>query len=515
MKIAIILGTRPEIIKLSPIIRECERRKLDYCIVHTGQHYSYEMDRIFFDELKLPLPGYHLDVGSGSHGRQTGKMLAGIEDILAKEAPDMVYVQGDTNTVLAGALAAAKLHIRIGHVEAGLRSFDRSMPEEVNRVMTDHVSDLLFAPTAASKELLLKEGIPENRIFVTGNTIVDAVRENLRLAGKKLLQNLGLSPKSYLLSTLHRQENVDDRARLTEIFKGLGLVSGECGLPVVLPVHPRTRKMIEAFGLKIPENIRLAEPVGFLEFLEAESNARLVLTDSGGVQEECCILGVPCVTLRENTERPETVQAGANVIAGYRSDTHPAVGAENAGRGQPVAQPVRRRHGRPADHRPVGRRDAGMKIHNHRGQSKRNTETWKKVVIMKVCVIGLGYIGLPTALLLSQKNDVIGVDLKKDVVEKINDKIMPFEEPGLEDLLKRSGMVASTDGTAGGRFHHMRAHALRQGSAHGRPELREVRGRVHRALPGERQPRRGGIDRIPRRLRESRRPYPREVGAEG
>jgi UDP-N-acetylglucosamine 2-epimerase (non-hydrolysing) len=321
MKFAIILGTRPEIIKLSPIIRECERRKLDYCIVHTGQHYSYEMDRIFFDELKLPLPGHHLDVGSGPHGRQTGKMLAGIEDILAKEAPDVVYVQGDTNTVLAGALAAAKLHIRIGHVEAGLRSFDRSMPEEVNRVLTDHVSDLLFAPTDASKELLLKEGIPDSRIHVTGNTIVDAVRENLRLADKKVLRQLGLFPKSYMLSTLHRQENVDDRERLTEIFRGLGIVSAECNLPVVLPVHPRTRKMIDAFGIRIPDSIRLVDPVGFLGFLEAESNARLVLTDSGGVQEECCILGVPCVTLRENTERPETVQAGANVIAGYRSDS--------------------------------------------------------------------------------------------------------------------------------------------------------------------------------------------------
>jgi len=321
MKIAIILGTRPEIIKLSPIIRECERRKLDYCIVHTGQHYSYEMDRIFFDELKLPLPGCHLDAGSGSHGRQTGKMLAGIEDLLVKESPDIVYVQGDTNTVLAGALAAAKLHIRIGHVEAGLRSFDRSMPEEVNRVLTDHVSDLLFAPTPAAKELLLKEGLAESRIFVTGNTIVDAVRENLRLTGKKLLRKMGLSPKSYLLSTLHRQENVDDRARLAEIFKGLGLVSDESGLPVVLPVHPRTRKMIDAFRLKIPESIRLAEPVGFLEFLEAEANARLVLTDSGGVQEEACILGIPCVTLRDNTERPETVQVGANAIAGYRSES--------------------------------------------------------------------------------------------------------------------------------------------------------------------------------------------------
>jgi UDP-N-acetylglucosamine 2-epimerase (non-hydrolysing) len=320
LKYGIILGTRPEIIKLSPIIRECERRGLDYFIVHTGQHYSYEMDRIFFEELKLPVPGHHLDVGSGSHGRQTGKMLAGIEDILAKETPDIVYVQGDTNTVLAGALAASKLHVKIGHVEAGLRSFDRTMPEEINRVVADHISDLLFAPTAATKELLLKEGLSDDRVFVTGNTIVDAVLQNRQLANKKTLDQLGIAAGSYMLSTLHRQENVDDRARLSEIFTGLGLVTREYGMPVILPVHPRTRKMIGEFGIEIPEGVRLIEPVGFLEFLEAESNARLVLTDSGGVQEECCILGVPCVTLRENTERPETVHAGANIIAGYRSD---------------------------------------------------------------------------------------------------------------------------------------------------------------------------------------------------
>ncbi|MGA9141996.1 MAG: UDP-N-acetylglucosamine 2-epimerase (non-hydrolyzing) [Methanocella sp.] len=320
MKFGIILGTRPEIIKLSPIIRECERRGLDYFIAHTGQHYSYEMDRIFFEELKLPAPGHHLDVGSGSHGGQTGKMLAGIEDILVREAPDLIYVQGDTNTVLAGALAASKLHVRIGHVEAGLRSFDRAMPEEINRVIADHIADLLFAPTDATRELLLKEGIPGDRIFVAGNTIVDAVLQNRTLANKKTLGQLGVTAKSYMLSTLHRQENVDDKHRLSEIFRGLGLASGEYGMPVILPVHPRTRKMIDTFGIRIPEGVRLIEPIGFLEFLEAESNAKLVLTDSGGVQEECCILGVPCVTLRENTERPETVYAGANVIAGYRSE---------------------------------------------------------------------------------------------------------------------------------------------------------------------------------------------------
>jgi UDP-N-acetylglucosamine 2-epimerase (non-hydrolysing) len=318
MKFCIILGTRPEIIKLSPIIRECDKGGLDYFIIHTGQHYSYEMDRIFFEELKLPLPRYHLDVGSGSHGHQTGKMLAGIEDILSKEKPGIVYVQGDTNTVLAGALAASKLQIKIGHVEAGLRSFDRSMPEEINRVIADHISDLLFAPTERAKELLLKEGIPESKIFVTGNTVVDAVFENMKIAENSgILEKLGVAPKSYMLSTIHRQENTDDRDRLAEIFHGIGLVSREFNMPIIMPLHPRTRKMLAEFGIEVPAGIKIIEPLGFMEFLKAESNARLVLTDSGGVQEECCILGVPCVTIRENTERPETVEVGANVIAGF------------------------------------------------------------------------------------------------------------------------------------------------------------------------------------------------------
>lgn len=321
MKFCIILGTRPEIIKMSPIIRECAKQSLDYFVIHTGQHYSYEMDRIFFKELELPLPKYNLDVGSGTHGHQTAKMLTGIEDILNLEKPDIVYVQGDTNTVLAGALAASKLHIKIGHVEAGLRSYDRSMPEETNRVIADHISDLLFAPTDGSKALLMKEGIPEERIFVTGNTIVDAVYQNREIARKSdILERLGLKPKSYLLSTLHRQENVDNKARLAEIIKGLELVAREYKVLLILPMHPRTRKMIGEFGIPIPDCIRVIEPTGFMEFLVMEANALMVLTDSGGVQEESCILGVPCVTLRENTERPETIAVGANVLAGYHSE---------------------------------------------------------------------------------------------------------------------------------------------------------------------------------------------------
>ena len=319
--IAIILGTRPEIIKMAPIIRECERRALDYFVLHTGQHYSHQMDSIFFEQLELPAARYNLDVGSASHAEQTGRIMAGVEKVLVDERPDVVLVQGDTNTVLAGALAATKLHIKVGHVEAGLRSYDRTMPEEINRVVADHISDYLFAPTENSRENLRKEGIPEEKIHVTGNTIVDSVYQNLEIAKRKVnvLADLGLKPKEYFLVTAHRQENVDSRERLGEILKGLELVSREFSLPVVFPVHPRTRKMATEFGFEF-DGIKAIEPLGFLEFLQLEANARLALTDSGGVQEETCILGVPCVTLRENTERPETVDVGANVLVGARSE---------------------------------------------------------------------------------------------------------------------------------------------------------------------------------------------------
>lgn len=318
MKIAIILGTRPEIIKMSPIIRECEKQGIDYYILHTGQHYSYEMDIIFFEQLKLPQAKYNLDVGSGKHGEQTGKMLAGIEEILIKDRPDIVLVQGDTNTVLAGALAASKLQIKVGHVEAGLRSFDRTMPEEINRVVADHVSDHLFAPTETSRKYLLNEGIPEEKIFVTGNTVVDAAYQNLEISkkGADILKELGLNEKEYFVATAHRAENVDSKERLRGILSGFSQIYKEFGLPVIFPAHPRTLKMIGEFGLKVPEGTRLIEPLGYLEFLQLENGARLILTDSGGVQEEACILKVPCVTLRENTERPETVDVDANLIAG-------------------------------------------------------------------------------------------------------------------------------------------------------------------------------------------------------
>lgn len=321
MSIAIVLGTRPEIIKMSPIIRECRRRSLNYFVLHTGQHYSYEMDRVFFEELELPLPEYNLDVGSGSHAEQTGKIMMGVEKVLVKEHSDIVLVQGDTNTVMAGALAASKLHIKVGHVEAGLRSFDKSMPEEINRIVADHISDYLFAPTETARNYLRNEGIAEDKIFVTGNTIVDSVYQNQEIAKKKVrvLEDLGLKSKEYFLVTAHRTENVDNRERLREILKGLEMVRKEFSVPVIFPIHPRTRKMIESFGFEL-DGIRVIKPVGFLEFLQLEANAGLTLTDSGGVQEETCILGIPCVTLRDNTERPETLVVGSNVLVGAHAE---------------------------------------------------------------------------------------------------------------------------------------------------------------------------------------------------
>jgi len=321
VKIAVILGTRPEIIKMSPVIRELERRQEDYFILHTGQHYSYNLDRVFFDQLKLPQAKYNLEVGSGSHARQTGKILIGVEKVLLDEKPDIVLVEGDTNSVFAGAFAAAKLRVKVGHVEAGLRSYDRNMPEEINRILTDHCSDYLFAPTEKAKGILLGEGILGSEVFVTGNTIVDAVYQNLEIARGQgnTLSGLNLGAGQYFLVTLHRQENVDDPGRFASILAGLDKVAPQFRMPIIYPIHPHSRKRMDEFGLK-PENITLIEPVSFLDFLQLESSARLILTDSGGVQEEACILGVPCVTLRDNTERPETLEVGANILAGASPD---------------------------------------------------------------------------------------------------------------------------------------------------------------------------------------------------
>jgi len=316
-KIAIIIGTRPEIIKVSSVIRECIARNIEYFIIHSNQHYSENMDAIFFKELELPAPKYNLNVGSGSHSEMTAKILLGLEGILLDEKPDWVLVQGDTNTVMAGALVASKLQIKVGHIEAGLRSYDRSMPEEINRIVTDHISDVLFPPTQKQKDILKNEGIPSEKIIVSGNTIVDAVYQNLVLAEKHSEFNHYVSEKYFLLTT-HRPSNVDSKENLSELVLAITGVSKKYGYPIYFPIHPRTKKQIESFDIEIDAScIKIMDPVGYLEMLVLEKNAHLIFTDSGGIQEEACILRVPSVILRENTERPETLMVGSAMLAGH------------------------------------------------------------------------------------------------------------------------------------------------------------------------------------------------------
>jgi UDP-N-acetylglucosamine 2-epimerase (non-hydrolysing) len=301
-------------IKLAPVILRLRDRGAPVLTVHTGQHYSWNMDRIFFEQLGLPRPDVRLNVGSGTHGEQTARLLAAVERTLVETRPRMVLVQGDTNSTLAGALAAAKLGLPVAHIEAGMRTFDRRMPEEINRVVADHLSGLLFAPTRTALRNLLQEGVARQRIRLTGNTSVDALKSNLGKASSgRMLERSGVRRDRYILMTLHRQENVDREARLREILRGVGLVGRESGLPVIWPVHPRTAKMMKRFGLRPPACVDAAPPLGYFEFLELERNARLVLTDSGGIQEEACLLKVPCVTIWESeTCWIETVQVGAN-----------------------------------------------------------------------------------------------------------------------------------------------------------------------------------------------------------
>ncbi len=321
MKPAIVFGTRPEIIKLTPVIRAFENRGITPLLIHTGQHYDYEMSRVFLEDLELDGIDYHLEVGSGTQAEQTGTAMIKIEGVLIGERPDVVIVQGDTNTVLAGALASVKLGIPVAHVEAGLRSFDRTMPEEINRILTDHVSEVLFAPTAEAKKNLEREGITEG-VYVVGNTIVDAVLQNSEAAERKsnILERLDLDPKGYLLITAHRAENTDRREnleRLVEILESLPMKT-------VYPMHPRTRRRLEEFGLwervMMIEGVLVTRPLGYLDFLKLEKNAFAILTDSGGIQEEAIILNVPCLTLRYNTERPETVKVGGNVLVGLEKE---------------------------------------------------------------------------------------------------------------------------------------------------------------------------------------------------
>jgi len=354
MKIVTVIGARPQFIKaavVSRILRQTPDCK--EILVHTGQHYDENMSDVFFHELEIPMPAYHLGIGSGGHGAQTGRMLEAIESVLLETKPDKLLVYGDTNSTLAGALAASKLHIPVAHVEAGLRSFNRKMPEEINRVVSDHLSSWLFAPTEAAVANLANEGIAGDKVYLVGDVMYDAAIYFGAQANGDTLRKFDLKPKQYVLATIHRAENTDAGARLHSVFAGLNAIAEE--VPVVLPLHPRTRaaltreKMLE----KCSPNLRLLDPLGYLDMLMLEKHASVIATDSGGVQKEAFFHRVPCVTLRDETEWVELVELGWNRLV-------PPTDAESVQAG--VLQSLRDRHDRPTPADLYGGGHAGQAI---------------------------------------------------------------------------------------------------------------------------------------------------------
>jgi UDP-GlcNAc3NAcA epimerase len=327
MRIVSIVGARPQFVKLAPICRAVEAHNrsggelIQHLIVHTGQHYDPELSDIFFDELEIPKADINLGVGSGPHGQQTGRMLEQFERFLLESKPHAVIVYGDTNSTIAGALVAAKQHVPVAHVEAGLRSFNRMMPEEINRIATDHVSDVLYAPTRTAMELLAKEGLA-HRAVLSGDVGYDAVLFNRELAARKskILETLGVTSNAYAVLTVHRSENTE-AGKLIELISWLAQVAAN-GMKIIFPIHPRTARLLPRDPEKFNQfpGIRLIKPIGFLDMLQLVSNARMVLTDSGGVQKEAFFLNTPCITLREETEWTETLQCGANVLAGISGE---------------------------------------------------------------------------------------------------------------------------------------------------------------------------------------------------
>jgi UDP-N-acetylglucosamine 2-epimerase (non-hydrolysing) len=320
MNIIAVVGARPNFMKIAPLMWEIGRRPgIDAYLVHTGQHYDERMSRRFFEELRIPRPDANLEVGSGSHAAQTAEVMKRFEPVVLERRPDAVVVVGDVNSTLACALTAVKLGVPVAHIEAGLRSFDRTMPEEINRVLTDALSQWLFVTERSGIENLRREGVPEDRIFFVGNVMIDTLLATRELSRRSMiLAELGVAERQYAVLTLHRPANVDD----PEIFAGLmqAIERLQRELPIIFPVHPRTRRALEARPVGAMPNLRLTEPLGYLDFMRLVGGARLVLTDSGGIQEETTVLGVPCLTLRDNTERPVTIEQGTNRLVGLDPD---------------------------------------------------------------------------------------------------------------------------------------------------------------------------------------------------
>jgi len=316
LKYLIVLGIRPDIINFHPYVKELKKRKADFVIVHTGQHYSYFFDKLFFEQLNFPKPDYHLKVGSGTQAQQLGTLVQRFEKVLLKEKPDLVFSFSDANPALAG-IVASKIGIKVAHLEAGMRSYDWRMPEEKNRRLLDSISDYLFTPTSGTKQNLLDEGIPSHRIFQVGKPIYDVLVDfKEKIDRNEILDKIAIEKKGYFLVTAHRPENVGFKKPLKNILYALEEISKKYEKPIIFPIHPRTRKSIKKFGLRISKSIKLFDPVGFLEFSKLEKNAFCCVTDSGTVQEDSCIFKVPCVTIRISTERTETVQVGSNIVAG-------------------------------------------------------------------------------------------------------------------------------------------------------------------------------------------------------
>jgi UDP-N-acetylglucosamine 2-epimerase (non-hydrolysing) len=441
MKLGILVGTRPEIIKMSPLIRRAlQFDEIELVLIHSNQHYSESMDGIFFEELNLPQPKYNLNVGQAENSNQIGNIMIKLDPIIKGENLDVLLVQGDTNTVAAGALVASKLGVKIGHVEAGLRSYDRTMPEEGNRIVTDHLSDYLFAVTEKQVGILKGEGIETSKIFKVGNTIVDAVYENLKIAESRsqIIKKLGLVSGEFTLFTAHRAGNVDKEQALKEVLRIVQEIPGK----VCWPIHLRTKKNLIKHNLKLPDNVVQCEPLGYFDFLTLENNAKLIVTDSGGLQEEACILGVPCITIRENTERPETVEVGANILIGRSFEKlHLSLNSLKKSWNNPFGD------GSTSD-------QILSTILTDFDLAPISPPTLKRE---KVVVVGMGYMGVPTAALLANSGyKVTGIDIDNKKVESLNRGELPFNEEGVTDLLlkarERDLFLASVEPVSGDIF---------------------------------------------------------------